>query len=390
MSRRPTGRGIIVTVVGAVIFLAAATTQAGWLFVMAVGALGAVLGSAFMPHRLKSIWVEREIPELATAGDLIDVTLTITNKGAKPTPPVRVEDLSCALPALCEGLEPGATGTATATRLAPRRGIFEGGRVNIKCGAPFGFVSTTRTVTVESPIVVVPRAVALDSLSFITGTSRGSADGLRMTAPSGEYVGVRDYRPGDSRRAVHWRTSARAGTLVVREFEDVAAPAVTLLIHAAEAGAPPKSQFEALVSAAASIACHLAEGGHPVHLVRSTPAGVEHLTGARSPQILRWLAGCEPVDGPLAPAVAGALARSERNACVVVLTATDRTPAEVTAACDDIAVSGRSPALVLAGSHTWTQGAARGGEHEVIAAARRTCPVRVLTREQELTECLRG
>jgi hypothetical protein len=61
MSRRPTGRGIIVTVVGAVIFLAAGTTQAGWLFVMAMGALGTVLGSAFVPHRLKSLWVGREI-----------------------------------------------------------------------------------------------------------------------------------------------------------------------------------------------------------------------------------------------------------------------------------------------------------------------------------------
>jgi uncharacterized protein (DUF58 family) len=389
MSRRPTGRGIIVTVVGAVILLAAATTQAGWLFVMAVGALGTVLASAFVPHRLKALWIEREIPALAVAGDVIDVTLTVTNKGTRPTPPVRIEDISCALPALCEGLEPHGTGTATATRLAPRRGVFEGGRVRIKCGAPFGFVASTRTINVESPIVVVPRTVALDSLSFIDGKSSESTHGVRMTAPSGEYIGVRDYRPGDSRRAVHWRTSARAGTLVVREFEDVAAPAVTLLIHASEAGAPPESQFEALVSAAGSIACHLAEEGRPVHLVRSTPAGIEHLTAARSPQILRWLADCEPVDGPLGPAVAGALRRSERNASVVVLTETGRTPAEVAAACDDISVSGRSPALVLARSQTWTQGVG-GRDHEVIAAARRRFPVRVLTREQELAECLSG
>jgi hypothetical protein len=143
------------------------------------------------------------------------------------------------------------------------------------------------------------------------------------------------------------------------------------------------------VSAAASIACHLADASHPVHLVRSSAAGTEHLNGARSPEILRWLAGCEPVDGPLAPAVAAALARSERNACVVVLTETARAPADVAAACDDIAVSGRSPALVLAESQTWAQSAG-GREHEVIAAARRRCPVRILTRERELAECLCG
>jgi uncharacterized protein (DUF58 family) len=387
MSRRPTGRGIIITFVGAVILIAAATAQAGWLFVMAVGALGAVLGSAFVPHRLRSIWVERDIPPLATVGDVIDIKLTMTNKGSKPTPTVRIEDLSCGLPAICEELAPGATGTATAARLAPRRGVFEGGRVRIKCGAPFGFVSSTRTVNVESTIVVVPRTVALDSLSFITGGSEADVDGRRLRAASGDYVGVREYRPGDSRRAVHWRTSARAGTLVVREFEDVVAPRVTLLIHSAEPGTPPDSPFEALVSAAASVATHLATAGHRVHLVRSAPYGVDHLTDARPDEALRWLAGCQPVDGPLAPAVTAALARSERNACVVVFTATDAdAPAQVASAFDAIAASGRSPALVLAQSHTWARTAAT--DHGAITASGPR--IRLVSKGQDLATCLSG
>ncbi|MGH2788164.1 MAG: DUF58 domain-containing protein [Actinomycetota bacterium] len=390
MSRRPTGRGIVVTTVGAMILLAAASAQAGWLFVIAVGVLGAVLGSAFVPHRLSSLWIERQIPSRAVAGDAIEVALTATNRGSKPTPPVRIEDLSSAFPVMCESLAPGTSATSSAPRHAPRRGIFDGGQVRIACGAPFGFIASVRTVTVESPITVVPPTVELDSLSWITGGGDASEGGHAVRSSSGEYLGVRDYRPGDPRRAVHWRSSARAGTLIVREFEDVAAPRPTLLIHGADAGTPPDSPYEAIVTAAASIARHLVRSGHDVHLVRTGPAGVQHLVDAPAPEILEWLAGCKPEQSPLSHAVAGALARSERDAVVVVLTTTSgTTPADLAGALDHIASAGGRPALVIARSATWVQ-TANTAERDVVAAARGRGPLRILAKGEDMAACLAG
>ena len=50
----------------------------------------------------------------------------------------------------------------------------------------------------------------------------------RATVDPADVRGVRPYRPGDSRRSIHWRTTARAGELMVREYD--AAPSAALVL----------------------------------------------------------------------------------------------------------------------------------------------------------------
>jgi uncharacterized protein (DUF58 family) len=390
MSRRPTGRGIIVSVVGAVLLLvAAATAQTGWLFVVAVAVLGTVLGCVFVPHRLTSLWVERLVPPIAVAGDLIDLSLVVTNRGKRPTPAIRVEDLPSAFPAIFDGLLPGSSATARSQRIVPRRGVFPGGRVKMTCGAPFGFIASSRTVTVDSPITVVPRTIELTSLPWISGGVDAHDGGGAVRSASGDYTGVRDFRPGDARRAVHWRSSARAGTLIVREFEDVSAPRPTLVVHGADVGTPPDSPFEAVVTAAASIARHIVTSGRDVHLAATTiPDGIRHLVDASVPEILEWLAQCTPSHGSLTDAVAAALSRAQAGAQVIMVTTTSGAPsADVAGALDHVSRTGRNPALVLARSASWLP-TDEGVDDAVIAATRSRLEPRVIARGEDLARCL--
>jgi uncharacterized protein (DUF58 family) len=53
----------------------------------------------------------------------------------------------------------------------------------------------------------------------------------RQRPTDGEFYGLRDWQPGDSRRLIHWRTSARRGGLMVRQFEQPRSENLTLLLE---------------------------------------------------------------------------------------------------------------------------------------------------------------
>jgi uncharacterized protein (DUF58 family) len=79
---------------------------------------------------------------------------------------------------------------------------------------------------------------------------RAQRRGWRHEAAQADFHGLRPFRPGDSPRWIHWRTTARRGELMVREFEDVPGDDLVLIFHASGS---PGEQFEAAVTLAATI-----------------------------------------------------------------------------------------------------------------------------------------
>jgi uncharacterized protein (DUF58 family) len=85
-----------------------------------------------------------------------------------------------------------------------------------------------------------------------TGGSRS-----RQGLVEGDFYGLRDWRSGDSRRWIHWRTSARRGTLAVRQFEQPRSQDVAILVelwqprHATDA---QRDNVELAISFAATVA----------------------------------------------------------------------------------------------------------------------------------------
>ena len=391
MRRRPTKRAATVAAVAILLVLVGSTAQAGWLFVLAAGVFGLIGGSLLLPHRLGAIELERELPPRARVGDDIRVGITARNAGAHRSPLMSLEDRFGAFdPAkvALESLAPGATGRLELVRRPARRGVFASGEVTLVSAAPFGLVRSQRRLSVASNMVVVPRWVELRSFPLLEPASFPSEQ-LHERARTGageEFLGVREYRPGDPRRHIHWRSTARLGRLVVREFEEEATSRVAVVVAGADAGDPPDSAFELLVSAAASIAVYSIMTGHRVELLRAGEQGPERLTDPEQVEVLDWLADAEPMDSPLQPLIQRALLGLGRRGTVVILSPTTGSAGrDVTAAVRSAQSAGSRAIAVVAKSSTWDPkvkdeaiGGAEGGRSRI----------KLLSKDADLLQCL--
>lgn len=103
-------------------------------------------------------------------------------------------------------------------------------------GFPFGLSTATVRGTSQTDLMYVyPRPVALPAHWDRLLESR--VGGLTATAKKsgtseGDFYGLRQWRHGDSRRWVHWRTTARLNTLAVRQFEQLQRYKVCLILDA--------------------------------------------------------------------------------------------------------------------------------------------------------------
>ncbi|MGH9276998.1 MAG: DUF58 domain-containing protein, partial [Acidimicrobiales bacterium] len=157
----------------------------------------------------------------ATVGDTLRITLSV--EGSHQF--VRV-----ALPLLApeaQGVEVPAA--VTVSGVARTREVLTTVHVEIVSPGVAGLVAFARRrrVPLARPLYVGPRTVpAAESFPEVFRTW---GDGEARPAPSGDLVrGVRPYHPGDPRRRVHWRSTARVGELVVKEVDELGAPRLLL------------------------------------------------------------------------------------------------------------------------------------------------------------------
>ena len=150
-----------------------------------------------------------------------------------------------------------------------RRGVFDVGPIDIeRIDALWLTVGTRRTGQVSS-VIVHPKVYdllgpqgAVRSVENEAVIRRASAD------PMSGFVSMREYVAGDDPRLIHWPTTARTGTLMIREHVEVRRPEFTIVLDtSAEASNP--DDFEEMVDVAASLAVHAIRSGLDV-MVRTT------------------------------------------------------------------------------------------------------------------------
>lgn len=318
MTRRPTAKAGVVAAVGALLVVVGTTAQAGWLFVLSAGVLGLVASGVLTSHRLSAAVVTRTLPARATAGEDVSIVLAVDNPSRRRLPVMRVED---AYPAFdgavvaCETVAPGATAKVELHRTAVRRGVFDGADVALSTAAPLGLVRTRKSVHVPARLVVHPALVDVSGFP-LPETAAVTADEAMAVARAGAgevFAGVRDYRPGDQRRWIHWRTTARTGRLAVREHEEPARSPVVLVV----AGLGADGAAERVASVAASVGLYALEHDRPVHCVGRGRFG-DHVENATRLQLLDWAAALTPSGSTPEDAVAWSFRRWGRR-CSFVL-----------------------------------------------------------------------
>lgn len=155
------------------------------------------------------------------------------------------------------------------TLTGTQRGHHRIGPLLVRSLDPFGLSRNDMAFVTTTEIAVTPQVFDLPGLQ--SGSSGSSAHSQRANAGlvGQEDVLVREYRPGDDVRRVHWRSTAKVGELMVRKEEQSWQQTTRLLIDNrvhAHAGQGPASSFEWAVSAAASAGLTMIRSGSLLQL----------------------------------------------------------------------------------------------------------------------------
>lgn len=154
-----------------------------------------------------------------------------------------------------------------------RRGQYHVGPWVLERPDPLGLAVGRRApehpASTVVPVIVHPRIHDLVGPGGTMHTVESEAVIRRAaTDPLSGFVAMREYVDGDDPRLIHWPTTARTGTLMVREHVELRRPELTVVLDAA-AHVGSVDDFEEAVDAAASVAVHSLRHGLDV-VVRTT------------------------------------------------------------------------------------------------------------------------
>jgi uncharacterized protein (DUF58 family) len=308
-----TSRGRAVLVLGVFCWIVAFVFGSRALYPVAAGLVLVVpLAHLWVRLSLRTPHVSRSWPPLELhEGDGVRIELTLEAASRVPLPSVvaeeragRLGDRRVELRRLGRG---AYAGSYSLSRLPRGRHGF--GAISVSVADAFGLAEAEMSVETRQALVVFPRLVELGRLFFEGGA--GATDGRRLLLrrPAGfELHSVREHQHGESLRRVHWPSTARRRTLMVKELEDSPRDEVAVLLDAdpaAVAGTPPDSAFDAAVRVAGSIVLAQVRRGRRCVLVlnnRDREAQTVVSDGPDLQRALELLAAAEP-DAPL-PAAA--------------------------------------------------------------------------------------
>ncbi len=288
-------------------------------------------------HTAAHTGVVRQLPMEAFAGEPFDVHFWVRNTSRwLPAWLLRIDDRICrveaggrrdwlgktqdALEAETEarcglGLVQPRQNASTGYRCTvSKRGRYDFGPARLLTAAPLGLLAAEASNRQTETFYVFPQRVALQPnwqrvlrSRLGGGTTRGAVAGV----DSGDFFGIRGWQQGDSRRHIHWRTTARIGQLAVRQYEQQRRYEVGLVVDAYSERSGSRrgkqegedDQLEHLLSVAGSLLIDLLS--NPLNRVSLVVVGSKIQTaavgeGCRSarPEALRMLAELVPATAP--------------------------------------------------------------------------------------------
>lgn len=198
-----------------------------------------VLAGILVGRRLGRLEARRVLDENLFAGTAIRLEVRVHNTSTRPVLGVCIEDIGTAHSArwYFDQFEPNDRQMLTAEILLPRRGWYDFAPLAASSTYPFGLWSRRIRIGLPQRVLVLPRPgkILRDRLRHhLRGADprgeRVHRHGWRHEAAQADFHGLRPFRTGDSPRWIHWRTSARRGELMVREFEDVPGDDLALFV----------------------------------------------------------------------------------------------------------------------------------------------------------------
>lgn len=152
---------------------------------------------------------------------------------------------------------------------ALHRGVIPVGPVRVVRTDPLGLVRRERQWDERIDLFVHPRTIGVPSLS--TGFVRDlEGNPTRdLTATDVSFHAIREYMPGDERRSIHWKSTAKTGQFMVRQFEESRRSHLMVALSLAESDYAGDEDFEMAVSVAGSLGVRAIRDARTVSVVAS-------------------------------------------------------------------------------------------------------------------------
>lgn len=356
--RRFTTNGLLVGL-GMVLTIGTASTEQtmGFAAFLVLSSMW-VMALLIAPFFRGRFTIERHVPRLATAGERFTVSVRLHNASGRVQggleyledlrdPRLSAQDVARRLRI---GFAGGLPYSIRSAKVSPQSlpvllpdarcdievGItaFRRGPLVLAAGVvartdPFGLFRAVIRIPSAQTVLVMPRRYPLPPLA-LPGQAQHQQGGVALASSVGEseeVISLREYRRGDPMKRVHWRSTARTGRLVVKEFQDEWFVRHALVL---DTFCPPQhdEQFEEAVAVAASFACTIPdqESLLDLLLVGTTAVCVTSGRGlGHTQQMLEVLAAVKPSRDPRLDALETLVLqhRAALSGCVLVLLAWD-------------------------------------------------------------------
>ncbi|HWH97347.1 MAG TPA: DUF58 domain-containing protein [Pseudolysinimonas sp.] len=247
----------------------------GWVELVVVGWAGAVLtvvAGIYLVGR-SPFEVSLALPHRrVVVGDPARGAVTLHNPtgrrvlGVTVEIPVGIGLAELAMPSL----KPAASFTNEFAIPTLRRGVIPVGPVRTVRADPIGLVRRELIWTASEDLVVHPRTVGVPSTS--TGLIRDleGTPTRDLTSSDVAFHALREYQTGDDRRYIHWKSTAKTGTFMVRQFEQTRRSHLVVALSLATSDYATEDEFELAVSVAGSLGVRAIRDGRTVSVVVST------------------------------------------------------------------------------------------------------------------------
>lgn len=311
MEYRVTRQGWIYMIGIILVALAALNTGNNLLFLILASLIASILMSGILSSvTLAGVELRLELPEHIFAGQAVRAKVELKNeKLTLPSFSLRVEGAAkkdaagaalLTTPVYFPYLPRQESVGQSVPLLFPKRGMYRQEAFRIVTRFPFGFLQKARRLDLPAEALVYPSVEATEEFLEVRPGIQGAMETLAKGRGQDLYA-LRGYLPNDSARLVHWKATARLGSLMVREFAREDDCNVLLVFDPySPAGLPnatagEKERFERAVALCAAIAWSFHERNAMMEF-RSADAGTPLAPASENIfSVLRHLAVAQPL-----------------------------------------------------------------------------------------------
>jgi uncharacterized protein (DUF58 family) len=254
----------------------------GWMEWMVAGGTALVLVAMCVPFLFGARSYDIDLVlahERVVAGDGVTGEIVVRNEGRRVTLPGRLDiPVGAGLVEFGVPLQrPGHTVAQPLVIPALRRGIVTVGPATTVRSDPLGLLRREHAFRDVHELYVPPRTTAIPSTSAGLIRDLEGSPTRRLVDADMSFHAIREYAPGDARRQIHWKSTAKTGQLMVRQYEESRRSRMAVVLSVAEFEYADADEFELAVSCAASLGLRAVQDAREVDVV----------TGTEIPRVIR-------------------------------------------------------------------------------------------------------